>query len=91
MADLPLFSWRPTAKLVIFPPTRNRVKIERTSLAAAASKHPENTIRATIERARASYERKGLPSELIDKEIDALEAALRNQVAFFLGRRGVAK
>lgn len=91
MADLPLFDWQPTAKLVIFPTTRNRVKIERTALAAAASKNPENTIRATAERARASYQRKGLPIDLIDKEIGALEAAIRTQVAFLLSRRGVAK
>lgn len=88
---LPLFNWRPTAKLAIFPSTRNRAKIERTSLAAAASKNPENTIRATLERMRTSFERKGLPRDLIDKEIDALEAALRSQVAFLLDRHGVAK
>jgi hypothetical protein len=91
MDDLPLFKWRPPAELAIFPSTRNLSKIQRTALAAASSKNPENTIRATIDRARTSYVRKGLPPDLIDKEIAELEAALRTQVAFLQSKRGVAK
>lgn len=91
MTDLTLFDWQPTAKLAIFPSTRNRAKIQRTARAAASSKKPENTIRATVSRTRSSYERRGLPSELIEREVAELETALRTQVAFLLSMRGVAK
>jgi hypothetical protein len=91
MNELPLFSWHPPEKLVIFPSVRNRAKIQRTALSAAASKKPENTIRATIDRARATYQRKGLPPDLVAKDVAELEHALRDQVALLLGRRGVAK
>jgi hypothetical protein len=91
MDDLPLFKWRPPEKLAIFPSTRNRTKIQRIAIAAAGSKKPENTIRATIDRVRTSYERKGLPLDLIDKEVADLEADLRNKVAFLQTKRGVAK
>jgi hypothetical protein len=91
MSDLPLFSWQPPEKLVIFPTVRNRAKIHRTALAAAASKNPENTIRATIDRARVSFQRKGLPADLISKDMAELEGALRDQVEFLRRRHEVAR
>lgn len=91
MDDLPLFNWRPPEKLAIFPSVRNRAKIQRTALAAAASKNPDNTIRATVDRVRATYQRKGLPADLVAKDIAEFENSLRDQVEFLLSRQGVAK
>ncbi|WP_445488622.1 DUF6074 family protein [Rhodopseudomonas sp. RCAM05734] len=91
MDDLPLFRWRPPAEIVIFPTARNRPKVQRTALAAASSKHPENTIKATLDRLRASLQRKGLPLEMIARDVAELESALRTQVEFLLTRHWVAK
>ena len=89
--DLPLFAWRPPEKLAIFPTVRNKAKILKTALAAAGSKNPNNTIRATVDRTRSSLEKKGLPSELIARDVERLEIALRDQVEFLRSRRGVAR
>lgn len=91
MDDLPLFKWRAPAKLAIFPPTRNVAKLQRIAIAAASVKNPENIIRAAVERTRSSYSRKGLPADLVEKEVAELEVALRDQVEMFLAKRGVAK
>jgi len=91
MSDLPLFDWQPPEKLAIFPTVRNRPKIHKTALSAASSKNPENTIRATVERARASFQRKGLPADLIGKDAADLENALRDQVEFLRRGREVAR
>jgi hypothetical protein len=90
---LPLFSWRPPEKLVIFPSVRNRARIQRTAVAAAASKNPENTIRATVDRVRvrATYQRKGMPADLVARDIAQLDQAIREQVAALLRRQGIAK
>jgi hypothetical protein len=91
MNELPLFDWRPPEKLAIFPSTRNRSKILRTAMTAAASKNPGNTIRATVDRLRSSLQRKGLPLALIEKDVAELEDALRAQVEVLQSKRGVAK
>jgi hypothetical protein len=79
------------AQLAIFPSMRRSGMIQRAAALAAASKNPENTIRAAIERARASHVRKGLPPDSIRRDITDLETALRNQVAFLLRYCGVAR
>lgn len=91
MAERTLFDWRPPAQLVIFPSVRRRAMIQRTAAAAAASKNPENTIRATLDRSRASFARKHLPADQIERDLSDLEDALRSQVACLLARRGVAR
>lgn len=91
MADMPLFKWRPSGTIVLFPSICRRRMIERAAETAASSKNPENTIRAAIERTRRSHDRKGLPPEIVDRDISELETALRTQVAFTLARRGVAR
>jgi hypothetical protein len=91
MAEQTLFDWRPPAELVIFPSIRRRRMIQRTAAAAAGSKNPENTIRATLDRARASFTRKRLPFDLIERDLHDLEIALRTQVTFTLAQRGVAR
>lgn len=89
--ELPLFRWRPPEKLVIFPSARNRAKILRTAIAAAGSKNPDNTIRATLDRARSSFGKKGLPLDLIRRDVAELEAALRAEVLHLQSKRGAAK
>jgi hypothetical protein len=91
MAEQTLFDWRPPAQLVIFPSIRRRGMIQRTAATAAASKNPENTIRATLDRSRASFVRKHLPPDQIERDLIDLEVALRSQVTFILARRGVAR
>ena len=91
MAERTLFDWKPPAELVIFPSVRRRSMIERIAGAAAAAKNPENTIRATLDRARASHTRKRLPFGQIERDLLDLETAIRAQVMFILARRGVAR
>jgi hypothetical protein len=91
MDDLPLLNWRPPVKVVLFPSIRRRAMIQRTATAAAASKNPENTIRATIERARASHSRKGVEPERSEQDLQDLENALRTQITLILSRLGVAR
>lgn len=91
MNERTLFHWRPLGSLVLFPSVRRRGMIQRTAGAAAAAKNPEKTIRATLERARASHIRKGFPSSEIERDLLELEAAIRSQVNSILARHGVAR
>lgn len=87
MSELPLFSWKPPQKVVIFPSDRNRQKIFRAASIAAAAKNPEPTIRALINRARTSYQQRGLPADLIERDLAALDEALRSQVAILRSKK----
>ena len=86
--QLPLFAWRPPEKVVLFPSVRRRVMIDRTAIAAASTRTPENTIKAALARARASHERKGLKPEQIEPDMQALETAIRTTVASLLAKQG---
>jgi hypothetical protein len=78
-------------KVLIFPSTRNLAKLQRIALAAAASKNPENTIRAALDRSRASQKSRGLPPQLIRKDNAELETALRALVVTLQVIGGLAR
>lgn len=88
MKDLPLFNWRPPEKIIVFPSVRRRVMIQRTAIAAASTRNPENTIKAALARARASHERKGIGPEQVEPDMRALETAIRTTLAALLARQG---
>jgi hypothetical protein len=88
MDSLPLFNWRPPEKITIFPSVRNRGRIHRVAASAAATKHPENTIRAALDRLRDSFVRKGLPAAEVTRDLSEYENAIRAHVAYLLARQG---
>lgn len=87
MSELPLFAWNPPQKVAIFPSDRNRKKIHRAAAMAASARNPEPTIKALINRARSSFEQRGLPADLIEKDLAALSDALRAQVAILRSKK----
>jgi len=88
MTDIPLLNWQPPQKVVLFPSVRRRAMIERLARSAAAAKDPTKTIRATMDRLRASHARKDVHRSAAERDLRQLEDAIWARVAALRAQQG---
>jgi hypothetical protein len=74
-----------SAEIIPFPRTKNRPFIEKHALNAAnmTVKGGNNYLRIQIDKQRETMERRGIAPDVIDREIAALEDAIRAELALY--------
>jgi hypothetical protein len=70
------------ASVVPFPQVRRRRFIVKTAarLAAVSPRTAEKLMAATLQQQAVAMRRKGIPAELVEREFQALQAAIRAQL-----------
>lgn len=91
-ADLPLFSWKPPACVVIpFPASKRTGKIRRAAevLVEKSGKGADQYWKQVISGMRSQMERAGIPQSAIDTELQAFFDAVQSELVrlTYRGRR----